>query len=71
MTELARKVLAISREGLNQRRKLNGYGENEGHFLDELDEIVASERTRADALIARFNGEWGGSIEPVFTEAAY
>ena len=36
-----------------------------------LDEIVASERTRADALIARFNGEWGGSIEPVFTEAAY
>ena len=71
MTELAREVLAISREGLNQRRKLNGYGENEGHFLDELDEIVASERTRADALIARFNGEWGGSIEPVFTEAAY
>jgi len=71
MTELAREVLAISREGLNKRRMLNGYGENEGHFLDELDEIVASGRTRADALIERFNGEWDGSIEPVFTEAAY
>lgn len=71
MAELAREVLAISREGLNKRRMLNGYGENEGHFLDELDEIVASGRTRADMLIERFNGEWGGSIDPVFTEAAY
>jgi len=71
MAELARDVLAISREGLNKRRMLNGYGENEGHFLDELDEIVASGRTRADMLIERFNGEWDGSIEPVFTEAAY
>lgn len=71
MVELARDVLAISREGLNKRRMLNGYGENEGHFLDELDEIVASGRTRADMLIERFNGEWDGSIEPVFTEAAY
>ncbi|MDM7983816.1 MAG: glutamate--cysteine ligase [Maricaulis sp.] len=71
MAALAREVLVISREGLNKRRRLNGYGENEGHFLDELDEIVASGRTRADMLIERFNGEWDGSIEPVFTEAAY
>ena len=33
--------------------------------------FVKTGRTRADDLIDRFNGDWGGSIEPVFTEAAY
>lgn len=71
MQDLAREVLAISRAGLNARGRLNSYGENEAHFLDELDEIAASGLTRADHLIERFKGEWKSSIEPVFTECAY
>jgi glutamate--cysteine ligase len=71
LQDIAREVLAISREGLNVRKRLNGHGENEALFLDDLDEIAKTGRTRAESLIARFNGEWGGSIEPVFTECAY
>ena len=68
---VAKQVLAISRAGLNARKRLNGHGENEALFLDDLDEIVRTGQSRAEALIARFKGEWGGEIEPVFTECAY
>ena len=71
LQDIAREVLAIGREGLNARKRLNGHGENEALFLDDLDEIAKTGRTRAESLIARFNGEWDGSIEPVFTECAY
>lgn len=71
LQDVAREVLAIARAGLNARKRLNGHGENEALFLDDLDEIAAAGRTRAEGLIDRFNGEWGGSIEPVFTECAY
>jgi glutamate--cysteine ligase len=71
LQDIATEVLAISRSGLNARKYLNGHGENEALFLDDLDEIAASGRTRAEGLIERFNGEWRGSIEPVFTECAY
>lgn len=50
---------------------MNGHGESETLFLDDLDEIVRTGETRAEALIKRFNGEWGGRIDPVFTECAY
>jgi len=71
LQDVARQVLAISRSGLKARARYNGYGENEGHFLDDLDEIVATGKTRSDGLIERFKAEWKGSIEPVFTECAY
>jgi len=71
LQDIAREVLAIARSGLRARARLNGHGESETLFLDDLDEIVRTGRTRAEDLIDRFNGEWGGSIEPVFTECAY
>ena len=71
LQDIAGEVLAISRDGLKARQRLNGHGENEALFLDDLDEIASTGRTRAEGLIERFNGEWGGSIEPVFTECAY
>ena len=71
LQDVARDVLSIARKGLNARMRLNGHGENEALFLDELDEIARTGQTRADALIERFKGEWAGSIEPVFKECAY
>src|SRR5215204_2115934 len=43
--DLARDALAFSRAGLSKRAMLNGDGRDESHFLDPLDEIVASRRT--------------------------
>ena len=69
--DLARDALKIARDGLGARARLNGHGENEALFLDDLDEIVASGKAPAEILIERFLGEWNRSVEPVFTECAY
>ncbi|MHA6288957.1 glutamate--cysteine ligase [Maricaulis sp. CAU 1757] len=71
LQDLAKQVLELSRQGLRARQRMNGHGESETLFLDDLDAIAESGRTRAEDLIARFKGEWNGSIEPVFTECAY
>lgn len=69
--ELSRELLALSRAGLTRRGKLDSTGRDESLFLDPLDELAARGKTQADDLIARFNGEWGGKIEPIFEALAY
>jgi len=71
LQDLAKRALEIARAGLNKRARLNHHGENEALFLDELDAIAESGRSPARALLAKFEGEWGQSIEPVFKELAY
>ena len=69
--ELAVAVLAISRAGLNTRGYLNGHGENETVFLQELDEFVKTGKSNADLLIDKFNGEWGGDILRAYEDCRY
>lgn len=71
LQDVANDVLAIARSGLKARGKLNAHGEHEALFLDDLDEIAKSGVCPAERLIERFKGAWGGSVEPVFEEAAY
>ena len=71
LQEIAKQALAISRQGLKARGILNGHGENEAHFLDDLDEIAASGMTPAERLLERYHTEWAGRIEPVFEACAY
>jgi glutamate--cysteine ligase len=69
--DVARDVLGIARRGLGRRARLDIGGRDETRYLDALDDIVARGLTPAEELIAKFNGPWGGSVEPVFTELAY
>ena len=71
LQDIAKETLALARAGLRKRKRLNGHGESETLFLDDLDLIAETGRTRAEDLIARYEGEWDRSIEPVFTESAY
>ncbi|MEO1039308.1 MAG: glutamate--cysteine ligase [Pseudomonadota bacterium] len=71
LQNVALEALKISREGLRARARLNGHGEHEGVFLDELDAIARSGVSPAEALLQRYHGEWNESVEPVFTECAY
>jgi glutamate--cysteine ligase len=64
--EVAAEVLALSRAGLARRGRKDAAGQDETVYLAPLDEIVASDRTLAQHLAARFQGEWGGRIEPLF-----
>ena len=66
VAEIAADVLKLARLGLARRGLTDTSGCDETRFLDPLDEIVARGRTVADDLIARFNGDWKGSVDPAF-----
>jgi glutamate--cysteine ligase len=63
--DVAVDLVAIAREGLVRR----GLGE-ETH-LTPLEAIADSGLTQADRWLERFHGPWGGSVQPIFEEAAY
>lgn len=69
--ELAAQVLAIARGGLQRRARMDVDGNDETAYLDALDDIVRSGRSAADEKLARFHGEWNGSVKPLFAQYAY
>ncbi|MDH6230294.1 glutamate--cysteine ligase [Mesorhizobium soli] len=71
LREVARDVLAISRMGLKNRKRLNRDGFDETNFLSTLDEVVARGTTSAQEMVTAYHTRWGDSIEPVFLEYAY
>jgi glutamate--cysteine ligase len=71
LRDIAERVLAISKAGLEARRRFDYMGRDESRFLEVLWEIVGSGRTRAEDLLAKYRGDWRGTIDPIFTEHAY
>jgi glutamate--cysteine ligase len=69
--DVARDAVAISREGLRRRARLNGRGQDETIHLAPLEETIASGRTPAELFLERLNGAWGGDLSKVFAEYAY
>ena len=71
LLELAAQALDISRAGLNARGYLNGHGENETVFLQELDDFIKTGKSNADRLIEKFTGEWDGDILRAYEDCRY
>ncbi|MEM6615274.1 MAG: glutamate--cysteine ligase [Pseudomonadota bacterium] len=71
LREVGLAVLDIAREGMKNRRNLDGSGEDESRFLDTIEDVVGQGRTPAEDLLAKYNGEWGGDILRLFAEEAY
>ena len=69
--EIAADCLALARQGLKRRARLDIGGRDESRYLETLDDVVARGSTPAEELIKKYRGPWGGSVEPVFTELAY
>ena len=69
--EIAQAALAISRQGLKERARLNANGDDETIFLNELDDIAATGVTPAERLLERWRAEWKGDVDPVFEACAY
>jgi len=68
---LARRMLALARQGLERLGVRDAHGRSEAVFLAPLEAAVASGRTQASVWLARFHGEWRGEIDPVFAEAIH
>ena len=69
--DIARECLAISRQGLMKRKNLGCKGRTEAQFLDVLDEIIETGQTRADELLALYEGSWNGEIKRVYRDFAF
>ena len=71
LRDVARDVVTIARGGLTRRARLNARGEDETVCLQPLEAIAESGRSSAGVWIERFEGPWGRSVEPAFTEAVF
>jgi glutamate--cysteine ligase len=69
--ELAKQTLDLADAGLKRRKRLDSEGRDETRYLGPLREFVARGITPAEELLAKYNGPWEKSVEPVFSEYAY
>jgi glutamate--cysteine ligase len=68
---LARTTLRLAEHGLRRRKRLDRNGRDETRYLRPIQEIIARDITPAEELLEKFQGSWGGSVDPVFDECAY
>jgi glutamate--cysteine ligase len=71
LREIGREVLTIARSGLTRRARTDGAGRDETLYLEPLDKFIETGRIAAQEWIARFEGEWRGSVDPAFEEARF
>lgn len=69
--DIARHALSISLAGLQRRRELDAQGRDETRFLEPVEAILQDGRTPAEEMLERYNGAWGRSTAPMFTEFAF
>jgi glutamate--cysteine ligase len=68
---LATEALKFARAGLARRKRLDVSGQDETRYLDVLEDRLARGTTPAQELLEKFNGAWGGSVDPIYNEDAY
>src|SRR5712672_3484524 len=69
--EIARECLKLSHAGLRRRNRVDQSGRDESRFLEPLERILDCGRTPAEEMLEKFQGAWGGSVEPVYREYAF
>jgi glutamate--cysteine ligase len=68
---LAQETLRLCSQGLVRRKRLDRNGRDETRYLRPLEESIARGITPAEELLAKYHGEWGGTVDPIFEEYAY
>jgi glutamate--cysteine ligase len=69
--EIALECLKLSHAGLRRRNRVDQSGRDESRFLEPLERILDCGRTPAEEMLEKFNGAWGGSVEPAYQEYAF
>ena len=64
--DLAREMLDISTAGLRLRAQTDSIGTNEEGFIQPLYELVNRGYTRAEEMLAHFQGDWAGDMGRLF-----
>jgi glutamate--cysteine ligase len=71
LQDVAKQSLAIARDGLARRRRLDNFDRDESFFLETLERSAQSGLTPAEEMLADFNGRWRGDIDEVYREYCY
>jgi glutamate--cysteine ligase len=71
LLEITRECLVLARAGLTRRNYRDTGGADETRYLEPLEWIAERGVTPAEELLAKFHGEWKGSVAPIYTECAY
>ena len=69
--DLSLEVIELAARGLVARNRLNAAGDNETGFLAPLQEVAESGITPAERKLKLYDGDWNGTVDPVFSECAY
>jgi glutamate--cysteine ligase len=69
--DVAVDMVAIAKEGLKRRARLNAGMLDETGYLSELEEIADSGMTPADRLLELYHGPWQGDASRAFEDFAY
>ncbi len=68
---LARDVIAMAAAGLAARNCRDDAGQDERRYLAPLEAIVSDGRTQAEILLALYEDQWRGEIDPIFTACTF
>lgn len=71
LLELAKEVVALSREGLFRRGRLSDSGLDETQYLEPVQETLVTGMTPAEKMLEKYHGEWNGDLSPIFKEYAF
>ncbi|WP_417666534.1 glutamate--cysteine ligase [Roseibium sp.] len=69
--DVAKEVLALSKEGLRRRNRLSEGDLDESVHLAAVEEGLAAGMCPADVLLKRYGGTWEGDISRIFKDYAY
>jgi len=69
--DIAKDVLALSKEGLKRRARFSDGDLDERVHLAPVEEGLAAGMCPADVLLQRYNGSWAGNMDQLFKEYAY
>jgi glutamate--cysteine ligase len=71
LRDIARDLLAIAEGGLRARGRAGRFDADEVHYLNALQESVASGETLADELLRQYHGPWQGDLKRLYEEYSY
>jgi glutamate--cysteine ligase len=71
LLDLSKELLTLAQAGLQRRNHIGDDGRDETRYLEPLRDIILSGHTAAEEMLAKYHGEWGGSVDPIFDDYAY
>jgi glutamate--cysteine ligase len=71
LLDVSRDCLALARQGLKRRNRLDRDGRDESWHLEPIEQIAADAQTPAEQMLVKYHGVWGGSVDPVYREYVF